>query len=86
MPGEPTCCDEEVQAVRNVKDYSNMITKDECTCGMELPTHHSAIHMTDVRPPSFGWPVEGHEQRQRLYIVCPQCGYQWDLWQLGVPR
>lgn len=83
MPGGPTCCDMEVQEDKSLKDYANMITKSECTCGMELPTHHSAIHMYDH---DSGWPVEGYKERQWLYIVCPRCGYQWALWKLGVPR
>lgn len=83
MPGGPTCCGEEAPQPRDIKDYANMITKDECHCGAELPVHHSAIHLD---PQDDGWAVEGYEDPQWLYIVCPQCGEQWALWKLGVPR
>lgn len=67
-----------------IKDYANMITKDECHCGAELPVHHSAIHLEDNL---FGWEVEGYEERQRIFIVCPQCAFQWSIGKLmGVPR
>lgn len=35
---------------------------------------------------SDGWPLEGHEELQWLYVECPQCKYQWSLRKLGVPR
>jgi hypothetical protein len=33
-----------------------------------------------------GWQVDGHFERQWLYITCPKCKYDWALWKLGVPR
>lgn len=29
-----------------------------------------------------GWAVEGYPQPQWLYVVCPDCEYQWALWKL----
>lgn len=33
-----------------------------------------------------GWQVKDLKEKQWLYIVCPDCGYQWALWKLGVDR
>lgn len=37
-------------------------------------------------PHDGGWEVEGFNEKQWLYIVCPKCEYQHALWKLGVPR
>jgi hypothetical protein len=36
----------------------------------------------------YGWIVKGFAVKQWLYLTCPniECGYQWALWKLGVPR
>lgn len=33
-----------------------------------------------------GWIVEGLPHKVWLFIVCPNCKYQWALWKLGVSR
>jgi hypothetical protein len=35
-------------------------------------------------PDDGGWDIDG--QKYWLYITCPDCGYQWSLWKLGVGR
>lgn len=35
---------------------------------------------------SGGWKVKGLDALMWLYIVCPNCLYQWALWKLGVKR
>ena len=37
-------------------------------------------------PHPEGWDVKGHGNKLWLFIVCPQCNYQWALWKLGVFR
>lgn len=31
---------------------------------------------------SGGYDVDGFEEKQWLYVVCPKCDYQWSLWKL----
>jgi len=49
-------------------------------CGSDLPARFKAYRHDD------GWIVSGVEGRWWVYVECPNCGYQWSLWKLGVPR
>ena len=31
-----------------------------------------------------GYTILGCEHRQWLFVVCPQCSYEWALWKMGV--
>jgi hypothetical protein len=35
---------------------------------------------------SDGWKVPGIEKRQWLWLHCVNCGYDFAIWKLGVPR
>ena len=65
-----------------LNDYRKQIQEDKCSCGFEglkdLPIEHY--------PHSAGWIIDGFAEKQWLYVTCPECGYQWALWKLGVPR
>ena len=65
-----------------LNDYGKQIQEDKCSCGFEglkdLPIEHY--------PHSAGWIIDGFAEKQWLYVTCPECGYQWALWKLGVPR
>jgi hypothetical protein len=39
-------------------------------------------------PHPSGWRIEGLPENEKywLYVECPECGYQWALWKLGVKR
>lgn len=51
-----------------------------CDASLEgIPIHYYGPH-------SGGWIVPGIPHRVWLYKVCPNCGYQWALWKLGVKR
>jgi len=49
------------------------------SCGGKLGSIEHYSH-------SGGWAVEGFNKRQWLYKPCLECGYDWALWKLGVPR
>lgn len=64
-----------------LEDYKKLIKAKTCRwCKASLenkPIEHY--------PHISGWEVEGFDKLQWLYITC-DCGYQWALWKLGVPR
>lgn len=33
-----------------------------------------------------GWPLNGHVEKQWLFITCPNCRYQWSFAKLGIPQ
>ena len=63
--------------------YTKQITKTRCTCGAELPTDGANL---EAYAHDGGWPLDGLPGKWWLYVVCPECEYQWALWKLGVPR
>jgi len=66
----------------SLEDYRKQIKDDKCSCGY--------VGLSKLRIEHYdhdgGWPVEGFEEKQWLYVTCPKCGYQWALWKLGIPR
>lgn len=66
-----------------LEEYVEQITREKCTCGHPIP---KSVHAISMYPHEGGWPVEGMDKKQWLYIHCQKCGYEWALWKLGVPR
>ena len=64
-----------------LEDYEKLVEGKKCRwCGAELPAK------VEHYPHGDGWEVEGFQQKQWLYVVCPRCGYSWALWKLGISR
>jgi len=62
--------------------YADLIKDFACrTCSFDL-RNEPILHYNH----SSGWPVEGYNEKQWLFITCPKCGYQNALWKLGVSR
>lgn len=65
-----------------LEDYKKMIKNKECKwCGESLETEPVEMYTHDD-----GWTVDGEHFKKWLYIECPECGYEWALWKLGIPR
>lgn len=63
--------------------YQNQIKASECSwCGYDGLDKLSIQHYGN----DDGWKLNGHIQKQWLYVTCPRCDYDWALWKLGVPR
>lgn len=58
--------------------YREKITPVHCSCGFKN------LHLLPfvMYPHSGGIAVKNRTYRQWVYIVCPQCGYQWAYWKL----
>lgn len=71
-----------IPLLNTLENYQKKISRNQCTCkyiGLkELPI--------ELYEHDSGWLVSGYKFRQWLYVTCPQCGYQWALWKLGVER
>ena len=65
-----------------LEDYRKQIKRKECHYCNCSTLNKEPISMY---PHDAGWPVSG-PVKQWLYIQCPECGYPWALWKLGVPR
>jgi hypothetical protein len=64
-----------------LEEYRSRVIDQKCRwCGADLPSD------VEFYAHPEGWPVEGLEQLQWLFLTCPKCGYQWSLWKLGVSR
>jgi len=76
----------------NIQDYENQLEGKECrwckdsseskrrnNCSLEglriLQYNHDG-----------GYKVDGFEKPQWLYVVCPNCDYQWSLQKLGIAQ
>ncbi len=66
-----------------MEGYADQVTQKGCTCGATLPTR--GCNLEAYAHPD-GWVLDGLPGKWWLYIVCPECNYQWALWKLGVPR
>jgi len=65
-----------------LEDYQKLLEGKRCRwCGCDLSDQEVKHY-----PHKAGWEVEGFEEKQWLYVVCPCCNYQWALWKLGIPR
>lgn len=65
-----------------IRKYVEQIKDFRCRwCGADL--EDEPVHGYDH---SDGWSVEGFQEKQWLFIVCPQCRYEWSIWKLGVGR
>lgn len=65
----------------NSTEYLELCNIDYCNwCGMILNNH------IDMYPHRDGWTVVGYTEKQWLSRHCSQCGYDWSLNKLGVPR
>jgi hypothetical protein len=62
-----------------LEDYAQFIAGKPCAlCRTPLPQqvgHHDSFK---------GYPVQGFEKLQRLYVQCPKCRKVWPLWEFGV--
>jgi len=65
----------------NLKDYALRIKGKRC-----LWCHALLKPIVHRYPHKWGWEVEGFEERQWLFTICPRCGYQWSLEKLGIKR
>jgi hypothetical protein len=69
---------------RSLTQYATMLkevaTRTKCWCGRK-DIHLLPLHM-DNHPD--GYSVEGHFHLQWLWVMCPECKYEWALWKLGV--
>lgn len=64
----------------NLEDYAQLVKERHCrTCGRKLP---AKIEHYDHEG---GWKVDGYDERQWLYVNCPNCGYDNALWKLSIP-
>jgi len=69
--------------MKTLGEYEEILRqlKPKCrSCGEQLPA------TIEHYPHSGGWEVWGFREKQWLYVACPNCGYDWALWKLGVPR
>jgi hypothetical protein len=66
--------------------FKAQMTKNICL----YPRHKKSVNLNDqpIRgyPHDGGWKVNGLTGLWWLYIHCPDCGYDWALWKLGVSR
>lgn len=70
------------EVMQNVEDYAQEIKETTCRwCGADLSKESIMGY-----PHSRGWTVYGKKEKYWLYIICPNCQYQWALWKLGVSR
>ena len=70
------------EVMQNVEDYAQAIKEWSCRwCGADLSKEPIMGY-----PHEGGWTVYGKKEKYWLYIVCPHCGYQWNLQKLGVSR
>jgi hypothetical protein len=65
------------------------ITKHLCTDSRHNPPF-SQVKLTHLPiqayPHDGGWKVKGSPGLWWVYIVCPECEYEWAIYKLGVPR
>lgn len=69
--------------VLSLQEYKKLIEGKTCRwCGTEL-TGELNYYKHDN-----GWEVAEFDNRQWLYVTCPnsKCQYDWALWKLGVSR
>ncbi len=68
-----------------LEEIRDKITVKRCRwCGENLDTNNIEMYTHEG-----GWTVDGVKGKQWLYITChiEKChGYEWALWELGVPR
>lgn len=69
--------------MKTLKDYKAIIDnlEPECDCGTPLLPVDLEHYDHDG-----GWYVEGFDEKQWLYLECPDCGYQTALWKIGITR
>ncbi len=60
-----------------VRDLSN---RHKCWCGYK--NIHKLPLLSDDHPD--GYEIKGFDKKQWLYVLCPQCGYEWAIWKLGI--
>ena len=64
-----------------IEDYRKKIRAGQCRfCKFEGLNNEEIRHYDHAG----GYKVDGMSARQWLFIVCPQCEYEWVLWKLGV--
>ena len=64
-----------------IEDYRNKIRIGQCRfCEFE------GLNNEEIKAYDHlgGYKVDGFKKRQWLFIVCPQCQYEFALWKLGV--
>lgn len=71
------------RVLASMDSYVEQITKKDCICGATLPTGGANL---EAYSHDGGWPLDGLPGLWWLYIHCPECGYDWALWKLGVAR
>lgn len=54
----------------------------KCGCGKKSYADMKLYGFDD----DYGWEVEGFIYEQWLFFLCPECGYQWAIWKIGVPK
>lgn len=61
-----------------LEHYKKLIKRNSCNwCGANLKNQPIGHY-----PHKGGLAVADFEEKQWLYITCPQCSYQWALWKL----
>lgn len=68
--------------LRTKEQWKELITHTKCEwCGYE------GLDKEPVQayPHYGGWKIQEEFRKQWLFIVCPDCDYEWALWKLGVP-
>lgn len=70
-----------ILSLEQAQPFLGQMKRPRCSCDEDL--RGSVIF---AYPHEHGWTVPGFDKKQWLFIVCPKCGHQNPLWQLGVPR
>ena len=67
---------------KHMNEYKKEMKVTECDCGNKDLDQQRI----NAYPHEDGWEVKGLKGKQWLFIVCPECKYEWSLSKLGVAR
>lgn len=66
-------------------DFESILKNEGVRCRMCVESP-KLVRDIEHYPHGAGWKVKGFDRKQWLYVVCPDCGYEWALHKLGFPR